>query len=406
MRTASSIVIVLLALLCAPRSHAQYICEPLTYYNPGGTVLTYTHPLPTPWFGVRMSVNWTATVDTAYFFFGINRTVPTQKRDTMQVRVLANILPSFMFLDQIEFEIMPNLSGNFPDANYIAEFMFASPQAWIDPPGDFWLSWRLKGPITDQARIKVKDGAINPLRSVIINPNGTTTLATTFMTSQLNLRGDSVDLIAEARVCYPYGTPVELVNLSAVSIPGGALLQWNTATESNNHGFEILRLQPGDNNDRLNLWQRIGFVEGHGTSTQPHGYQYIDRDIDGAADEQGVVRYRLRQIDFDGRSEMSPVVELQLDATALRFDLGQCYPNPVSAADGSAVLSFTLPREQRVRVEVYDALGRLLSVPVAGVFGAGAHVAELQTAALTPGVYYYRLIGGDGTLSRKFTVTR
>jgi hypothetical protein len=406
MRTGCLSLLVLLVLFFAqPASGQKDTCQPRMYYDPAAPTSFYLSSLPTPWFGIRMYTEWVSTVDSAYFGFGIHRATPSTKRDTLEVRVLANTLPAITLLDRMDFVLIPNFNGLFPDGYYIAEFQFGSPVAWINPPGEFWLSWRIKGTPTDQARIMVKKPAIEPLRSVIINPNGSTVLATNFMRTQLGLAaGDSVDFVAEARLCYPYGTPVELVSLHAVWQNAGALLTWETATEVNNHGFEVLRQTPSGQQS-MKLWERIAFVPGHGTTTQARQYSFLDPSAEAAADAYGIVRYRLRQLDYDGGAELSHVVEAHIPSPVAGLHLFQNYPNPVRASEGSTVFSFAIPESQHARLEVYDALGRLVAVPVNGLLSSGRHSIETALPGFRPGIYFYNIQTSAGVLTRKMIVT-
>ena len=88
----------------------------------------------------------------------------------------------------------------------------------------------------------------------------------------------------------PPGTvPVELTSFTA-SVSGNAVqLNWTTATELNNQGFEIERKSVNTQ------WERIGFVAGFGTTTGSKSYSFTDNTT-----AQGSYTYRLKQIDFDG----------------------------------------------------------------------------------------------------------
>ena len=76
-------------------------------------------------------------------------------------------------------------------------------------------------------------------------------------------------------------------------------LQWSTATETNNQGFEIQR---GTNNRDL---VTVGFVKGNGTTTETQSYTYVDN-----TELSGTVYYRLKQLDLNGKYEYSKVVEV------------------------------------------------------------------------------------------------
>jgi len=115
--------------------------------------------------------------------------------------------------------------------------------------------------------------------------------------------------------------PVELSSFTAENVDGEVVLKWQTATETNNQGFEVERSQ------KLNVksqtdWAKISFVEGKGTTTEMTEYIYKDKIIN-----PGNYVYRLKQIDFDGTVSYSD--EIEIDITGPKeFTLYQNYPNP------------------------------------------------------------------------------
>lgn len=405
---AISILFASLFVLFTTPGHTQQApntCNPLRYYDASAQQLVYKHNVPTPWFAVRMTAEWVATIDTAFVGMGVDRAPGSGNTfDTLYVRVLANSLPTYFILDQMTVLIGPNLQGLVVDGDYIVEFAFASPIAWIDPPADFYLAWKIGGPAGDVARLLMATPAREPLRSVIINANNTTTLATDFMRTKLQLGStDSVDFRAEVRACWPYGTPVELISFTARYEDGTGLLEWHTATEENNSGFIVERLTAVSAAGMLNLWQRIGFVEGNGTTKAAHSYGFRDAGAAEAADNAGVVRYRLRQVDFDGRSELSPVVEINT-SSSWTFTLGQSHPNPVRADGNGATVIMTIPGEQHARLELFDLLGRPVALVADRSFAAGRHRLEIPVGGLRSGTYYYRLTTAGRTLTRRLSV--
>jgi parallel beta-helix repeat protein len=115
--------------------------------------------------------------------------------------------------------------------------------------------------------------------------------------------------------------PVELASFTATTHSGKVILNWSTATEINNLGFEIERKII--NNTEME-WVRIGFKEGHCTTTERQNYQFID-DISSITANS--LTYRLKQIDFDGSFEYSNEVFVDNPAP-LNFALHQNFPNP------------------------------------------------------------------------------
>src|SRR3970282_686665 len=85
----------------------------------------------------------------------------------------------------------------------------------------------------------------------------------------------------------PNPVPVELVSFTAEINGNNVLLKWQTATETNNQGFEIEKFQDY-NISRLKNWKNIGFVGGNGTTTELTYYSFIDENT-----EAGFYQYRL-----------------------------------------------------------------------------------------------------------------
>jgi len=86
--------------------------------------------------------------------------------------------------------------------------------------------------------------------------------------------------------------------------------------------------------------------------------------------------------------------EVEKDGSLIpsNFILYQNYPNPFNP---STYISFDLPRNVKVKVSVYDVLGRLVKVLVDGEMPAGKHRIEFRGDGLPSGVYFYRLEAGD-----------
>src|SRR5690606_36781945 len=102
-------------------------------------------------------------------------------------------------------------------------------------------------------------------------------------------------------------------------------LNWSTASETNNNGFEIQRAFVHDEFGK-SPFAPIVFVEGHGTTTEPKTYRYSDNQL-----KSGVYYYRLKQKDFDGTFEYSQEVMVEV-GTPSEFSLLQNYPNPFNPA--------------------------------------------------------------------------
>ncbi len=177
--------------------------------------------------------------------------------------------------------------------------------------------------------------------------------------------------------------PVELTSFAANVNENNVTLNWTTATELNNQGFDVER-------NSGNGFEKIGFVAGFGTSTEIHTYSYVDGSL-----QEGTYTYRLKQVDFDGTFEYSDVVEVDVAIPAV-FALEQNYPNPFNP---STTIKFSLAADSKVTLTVFDILGQEVANLISGNLAAGSHEFNFNASNINSGVYFYRInaTGVDGT---------
>jgi endonuclease I len=185
--------------------------------------------------------------------------------------------------------------------------------------------------------------------------------------------------------------PVELVSFAAMALPHGAELRWRTATETNNHGFEIQRSAIGNQQSRTDSrpltaerlsWKIIGFVEGNGTSNVSHEYSFTDHSLSA-----GSYLFRLKQIDRDGSFSYSQNVEAAVIGAPLDEALVRAFPNPFNPA---SVISYSVPAAADgalTQLRVFDVMGREVALLVNGPVSAGTHSVAFNAASLSSGAY-------------------
>jgi hypothetical protein len=181
--------------------------------------------------------------------------------------------------------------------------------------------------------------------------------------------------------------PVELTSFTALLSGDAVILNWETATEVNNYGFEIEA-----STSSATGWKTIGFVSGHGNSNSPNSYSFTA--IDGAK------YYRLKQIDTDGRFEYSSVVEVE---GSLSYKLSQNHPNPFNP---TTVINFSIPESGLVTVKVYNALGQEVAELLNEVKTAGSYAVNFNGSNLSSGMYIYKISAGSFSATRKMMLLK
>ncbi len=173
--------------------------------------------------------------------------------------------------------------------------------------------------------------------------------------------------------------PVELVSFTRNSKENKIMLNWKTATETNNKGFEIQRkLSAG--------WEKAGYIDGSGTTTNPKEYLFTDNFE--YKFYKGIVSYRLKQIDYNGSTRYSEEIRLDVDFTPKKYTLYQNYPNPFNPI---TTIKYALPFESRVEIIIYNMLGQKIEEFDEGVKAAGYHDINWFPGNLSSGVYFYFL---------------
>lgn len=193
--------------------------------------------------------------------------------------------------------------------------------------------------------------------------------------------------------CQPL--PVELVAFSAAVNGTSVDLKWKTLTEKNNYGFEVQRRTNGSE------WAPIGFVEGHGTVSTPQSYSFSDRDAMRFAT---TLYYRLKQLDRDGSTDFSPVVEVRNDGTVPSARIASISPNP---AIGTTAMSYAVSNEGPVSISIYDMMGReRASITRDEYATVGSHTQALDLSGLPAGTYYVLLKTNTTTSTAKLVIGR
>jgi hypothetical protein len=163
--------------------------------------------------------------------------------------------------------------------------------------------------------------------------------------------------------------PVELLSFKGQHTESGNLLTWTTASETQNRGFDVETSKDGLRFDK------IGFVDGKGTSFQVENYRFEDSSPLESAGK--VVYYRLKQLDIDGNFEYSNIVSIRTNGKTV---VG-ISPNPSTGG------IFTLTGIKNIEDETFtimNSVGQTLPIVI-------QNNGQFDLSPFPPGIYYLRV---------------
>ncbi|MBL7839089.1 MAG: T9SS type A sorting domain-containing protein [Cyclobacteriaceae bacterium] len=185
--------------------------------------------------------------------------------------------------------------------------------------------------------------------------------------------------------------PIELVKFEGEALSTAVRLTWETESELNNDYFTVERSATGID------FHAVGTVSGAGTSKEQHAYELMDEVV-----FSGILYYRLKQTDFDGKVSYSDVIRVKREPA----EAVSIYPNPLSVSDDIQIrISEGYATSGHVGISLFDVVGK----PVFHYTGQlnTTQVTISTGGVLTPGVYVLKIDLSEGkTISRKISVVK
>lgn len=185
--------------------------------------------------------------------------------------------------------------------------------------------------------------------------------------------------------------PVELARFTGRPDGGHVLLEWQTAGEVGNAGFDVQHRAEGGRS-----WATIGVVPGRGTTDAPQAYRFETRAL-----APGPHEFRLRQVDADGTATVGAPLRVVVPLEAA-VALTAPAPNPAAAGAG---LTFAVREARATTVALYNTLGQRVATLYRDVPAAGtATPLRIETAGLPAGAYFVRLVSGPHAATQRLLV--
>jgi hypothetical protein len=178
--------------------------------------------------------------------------------------------------------------------------------------------------------------------------------------------------------------PVELVSFTAKKVGTVNVLNWQTASEKNNSHFDIERSNNGENN-----WTSVGTVKGNGNSVITQNYRLEDYT------PLSISYYRLKQVDFDGRSEYSNVVSVI--GKSGKFNIASVTPNPTKE---TSTILFESAKNENIFVTLTDLSGKVMYTQNHSIT-EGVNTVNLNMVFLSNGIYIMTMRNSESVLTLK-----
>ncbi|HEX9252163.1 MAG TPA: T9SS type A sorting domain-containing protein [Ignavibacteriaceae bacterium] len=175
-----------------------------------------------------------------------------------------------------------------------------------------------------------------------------------------------------------FSIPVELISFAANQQDKKVVLNWRTATETNNSHFEVER--KFKNQD----WEKLDIVAGAGTITEFRNYFYED-DFESLP-YNGTVLYRLKQVDYNGTFEYSNVISVDVEFIPTEISISQNYPNPFNPV---TAIKYWLNVEANVNISIYNSLGQVVEQLVNNIQSPGNYSVSWNAENYASGIYFY-----------------
>lgn len=169
--------------------------------------------------------------------------------------------------------------------------------------------------------------------------------------------------------------PVELLSFNGAKEKEGNFLSWSTASEINNDHFELERSYDG------NSFESVYSIEGKGTTTSISNYAFYDN-----TSEKGLVYYRLKQVDYDGKTTYSKIISLQ--------DEQKIFVTKFSEN------SLNVSGENLSAIELYDLNGKLIASQLLNK-QSSIQTISFDYSILSGSIYLVRVIGGETSFIQK-----
>jgi hypothetical protein len=191
--------------------------------------------------------------------------------------------------------------------------------------------------------------------------------------------------------------PVELTTFEAIAGNEQVTLCWRTESELDNSHFVLYKRKAGEE-----VFGKLAEIPGHGTTTEPHDYEYVDRFVRNGL----TYEYQISDVDLTGRETVHEQIALATPSAAIvptEFALHAPYPNPFNP---TTTIRYDVKETGLVSVRVFDLLGREVATLVHDIVPPGSYSVDWDATHLPSGFYLCQMETGEFMQVRKLVLLK
>lgn len=181
---------------------------------------------------------------------------------------------------------------------------------------------------------------------------------------------------------------VDLSSFAAIAHGDRITIEWTTAIEIDNAGFNLYRRAANEHEKR---WLNAQLIAAKGDELKGASYSFIDTDV-----PENLTYYWLEDVDLHGKTTMHGPVSVAAASVIdmpSAFMLAQSRPNPFIV---TTEITYGLPEACEVNLSIFDVMGKKVATLVKGHQAAGYKVVhwdgtDEKGKPVSDGIYFYRL---------------
>jgi len=193
----------------------------------------------------------------------------------------------------------------------------------------------------------------------------------------------------------PDPLPVKLTKFTATAVKTAVRLDWTTVSEIINEKFEVERSSNGF------IFSKVGEVAGHGNYQGILNYSHLDKKP-----LTGLSFYRLRQVDFNGMFEYSPIVTATMSEYENRVSHSSIKVLPNPGSQDNLILQLSEMDDEVIEIKITNTYGQTVGSYSTHITGSqfGIPIRNILTAPVTAGIYVVTIKGNNTLINQRINL--